>query len=66
MEFPGGSAGQGSDVVTAVTLVTSVAWVQSLAQEILHAMGAGKKSHKQIVVEPLSVMQSKIINSIFK
>ena len=41
-EFPGGSTGWGSSVVTAVTWVTDVARVQSLAQELSHALGADK------------------------
>ena len=36
-------AGKGSGIVTAVALVASVAKVRSLAQELLHAMGAAKK-----------------------
>lgn len=36
-EFPGGSAGKGPRIVTAV------AWVHTLAQELLHALGRAKK-----------------------
>ena len=36
-------------VVTVVTQVTAVAWVWSLAQELLHAMGAAKKNKKYLV-----------------
>ena len=41
--------GSGSDIVTALALVTSVAWVGSLAQELLHAMGTAKKKKKYIL-----------------
>ena len=40
MELPGGLAVKGSGVVTAV------AQVQSLAQELLHAVGVAKKQNK--------------------
>ena len=43
LEFPRGTVGYGSSVVTAVALVIVVVWVRSLAQELLHAMGAAKK-----------------------
>ena len=36
-EFPGGSGGYGSSIVTAVV------WVQSLARELLHATGRAKR-----------------------
>ena len=42
-EFSGGSAGEGSDVVTAVSWVTGKAWVQSPTQEFLHDVGTAKK-----------------------
>ena len=42
LEFPGGSAGQGSSIVTAVALVTAVMQVQFLAWELLHALGTAK------------------------
>ena len=41
-EFPGSSAREGSGVVTAVSQVATVTLVQSLAQEILHAVGAAE------------------------
>ena len=41
-EFPGGSAGLGAGIITAVTWVAAVAQVQSLAQEILHSMDIAK------------------------
>ena len=40
MELPGGSAGQGSGVVTAMARVTAVAQFQPLTQELLQTMGA--------------------------
>lgn len=47
-EFPGGSLGYGSSMVTAVTGVTGGAWVGSLAPELLQASGAIKtKTNKQ-------------------
>lgn len=42
VEFPGGSVGYGSGIVTAVALAAAVAHIQSLAQEFLHATGAAK------------------------
>ena len=42
LEFPGGSVGQGSGVVTTAAQVTAVAQVQLLARELPHAMGADK------------------------
>ena len=41
MEFPGGLAG--SSIVTATAPIATVARVQSLAQELLYAMGTAKK-----------------------
>lgn len=38
--------GQGFSAVTSVAWVIAVAWVQSLAQELLHAPGAGEKKKK--------------------
>ena len=38
---PGGASGYGSGVVTVVV------WVQSLAWEVLHAMGVAKKKKKK-------------------
>ena len=43
MEFHGGSAGEESGIVSAVAWVAAVAGVQSLAQELLHAVGVAKK-----------------------
>ena len=43
-----GSVGQGSDVVTAVAWATIVAEVQSLAQELSHAMMQEKKKKKNL------------------
>ena len=42
-EFPRGSAGEGTGIVTAVALVTAVPRVPSLAWELLHAMRVGPK-----------------------
>ena len=42
-----GSVDQGSDVVTAVAWATIVAEVQSLAQELSHAMMQEKKKKKK-------------------
>ena len=42
-EFPCGTAGKGCGIVTAVALVIAMAWVQSLAWELLHATSAVKK-----------------------
>ena len=39
---PSATAGEGSGVVTATALVTAVAWVRSLAQELPHASGVAK------------------------
>ena len=41
LEFPGGPAGEGSGIVTAV------AWVHSLAPELLHAEGVAIKRRKR-------------------
>ena len=49
LEFPRGTVGYGSSVVTAVALVIAVVWVRSLAQELLHAMGAAKKYFKKMI-----------------
>ena len=43
LEFPGGSVGEGSGIVTTVALVTAEAWVRSLAWELPHAMKVAKK-----------------------
>ena len=45
MEFPGGSMDIRSSTVTAVSLVTTVVWVQSLAQKFPHATGMAKKNN---------------------
>ena len=45
-ELPGGLAGKGSRVVTAVARVIAVAQVQSLARDLLHAVSAAKKKKK--------------------
>ena len=47
MESPGGSAGSGSGIVSAVALVAAVVRVQSLAWEHSHAVGVAKKRKKQ-------------------
>ena len=47
MEFPSGLAGEESRVVTAVAAVTAVAQVQSLVQEIPHAVGTAEKKKKK-------------------
>ena len=41
LEFPFGAASQGSGVVTAV------AWVQSLARELSHALGEARNKYKK-------------------
>ena len=43
LEFPGGLAMKGSSIFTAVAQVTAEVWVQSLAWELLHAVGVAKK-----------------------
>lgn len=45
MEFPSGSAGEGSGTVAAV------AGVRSLARELPHAMGSDKKKKKGLPME---------------
>ena len=44
LEFPGGSVGHRSGIVTALALVTAVAQVQSLTQELQHAVGEAIKN----------------------
>lgn len=44
-EFPGGSAGEGPCVVTAV------AWAQFLVRELLHATGLAKKKKKIVQIK---------------
>lgn len=43
LEFPCGTAGEGSSLVTAMAQAAAVAQVASLAQELLHAKGTAKK-----------------------
>ena len=43
LEFPYGLAVKRFEVVTTVVLVTAMARVQSLTQELLHAAGVAKK-----------------------
>ena len=43
LEFPGGSAGEGSGIVTAVIWIAVVAQLRSLTLELLHAEGVAKK-----------------------
>ena len=43
-EFPHGSAGLGSGIVTAVAWVAAVVWVQPQTQELPHANGVTKKN----------------------
>ena len=47
MEFPCGVAGEGSITVIAAAQVTAMAQVQSLAQGLPHASGAGKKKNEK-------------------
>ena len=47
-EFPGGAVDSGSGVVTAVVWITAVARVQSLTQELPHAVGIAKKRRKKV------------------
>lgn len=42
-EFPSGSGGLGSGIITAVALVIAVVWVRSLAPELLYAVSVAKK-----------------------
>ena len=58
LEFPGSSAGKGSDIVTAVARVTAMVRVRSLPPELLHAMGTAKKkgyTFKAFPREPLMI-----------
>lgn len=43
LEFTGGSAGQESSIVTTMAQVATLAWVPSLAQALLCAVGAAKR-----------------------
>ena len=56
MEFPNGSVGSGSGIVTAGPLVTAVGWVRSLPQELPHAPGAAKKKKKHTSISPIRSM----------
>ena len=47
LEFPGGSAGYGSGVVTAVAQVAGVVWVRSLAWEHSYAASTAKKKKRK-------------------
>ena len=42
-EFLCGAVGYGSGIVTPVSRVSAVAWVQSLARKLLHDVGAARK-----------------------
>ena len=42
VEFSGDAADWGSSIVTAMAQVTSVAWIQSSAQDFLRARGVAK------------------------
>ena len=42
-EFHGSSAGSGSGIVTAVTLIAAVAWIWFLAPELLYVVGVAKQ-----------------------
>lgn len=55
MEFPNGSVGSGSGIVTAGPLVTAVGWVRSLPQEHPQAPGATKKKKNAQVFHSLGV-----------
>ena len=44
--FPHGSVGKGSGFITAVDQVTAVAWVPSLAQELVSCLRSGQKEKK--------------------
>ena len=46
-EFPGGSVGEGSSIVTAMAWVATVAWVLSWPQELLHVAGREKKKRER-------------------
>ena len=59
MEFPGGSAGLGSAIVTAL------AQVQSLAQELPHAAGAAKKEKIIIIKTGPNQLQVKAIATFY-
>ena len=43
LEFPGGSAGEESSLVTVMAWVAAVAQIRSLALELLHVGGVAKK-----------------------
>ena len=44
VEFPGGSAGEGPGMATAVAPVAAVVRCRHLARELLHAAGAAQKA----------------------
>ena len=48
MEFSGGLASWGPGVVTAVAQVTAVAWVQSLAGKLLHALSMANNNNNNL------------------
>ena len=64
-EFPGGLAGYGSDVVTTEAQDTAVAWVRSLAWELLHAAGAAKNTIqlKKIIIFKMKTDFHILLNS---
>ena len=45
LEFPGGSVGSGSGIVTAAAWVAAAAQVQSLVWKFPHAMGMATHTH---------------------
>ena len=47
LEFPYGTAGKGSGIVTARDQVAAVVWVRALAWELPYAMGAAKQEKKK-------------------
>ena len=49
LEFPYGTAGKGSGIVTARDQVAAVVWVRALAWELPYAMGAAKQEKKKIL-----------------
>lgn len=50
-EFSGSSAGHGLGVVTAMALVAATVRVQSLALEVLEALGVAKKINKNKIID---------------
>jgi len=49
LEFPCGSVGLGSSIVTAVVWITAVASVLSLAWKLLHTAGMAKKKQTYLM-----------------